>query len=246
MKYLLFLLVICSCQGGVLVNSHRVAHLDVAGTTPTATPEPPEGPTPDSITVDSTGSTITITWPESVTCDTLNSLGGITLYGTGSTISYHLEGCDGSTDISYSLTQATQPFETITADLGPFWTGSSGVNPSITAFEVVNNSMIDLVGPNTISRVVDEAGTTLTFTFNEPVNHSTRHLFTLNSNIGVITPTYVDGDGTNIITFSLDTTVLSNDSLTITFDGGEFSDLALTLNDSGAGLNQPVTNNSTQ
>ncbi len=122
-----------------------------------------------SATVNSSGDQIDLHWNESVTCNASTSNRNITLFGVSASVDTPATGCAGSSSIVYPLAGIVQATDTVTANLGPAWTGTGGANADISDFAVTNNSTQDTVAPTLVSAVITNGPDAFTLTFSENV-----------------------------------------------------------------------------
>jgi hypothetical protein len=99
----------------------------------------------------------------------------------------------------------------------------------------------DVTPPTVITASINAAGTQLTLVFSEVVTGHTG--FALTASGGLSTLTYVSGDGSTSVVFSISRTIHTNEILTIDYTAGDVQDVAANLLVNFSGM--AVTNGST-
>lgn len=201
---------------------------------------PPDStaPTLFLVTVAADGSTVTLTFLETVQGHT-----GFTLSPSdGAAVLVYTAG-SGTTELLFTTSRVIGSHETLTLSYTPGDVVDLAGNAlaSISARVAQNDSTQDTVVPTLASVTVASDGTTVTLVFSEAVTASTG--FALDAG-GAVTLTYASGSGTSTLVFTAGSTIGQGDTVTLDYVPGNGVDLA--GNALAPVTDRAVTNNSTQ
>lgn len=210
-------------------------------------------PTVGSATINTAGTTITISLNEPVTFGAGGN-GGFTLTLTGGAVTATYSSGSGSSLLVYSLSRTVEYDETGTH---AYTQPGNGVEDlagndlaTYSGATITNNSTEgqDLTAPTLSSATIGSSGTSITLAFSESVlvGIGGNAGFTLSLSGGSATLSYASGSGSSSLVYNISRTIYSGETGTISYTqpGSGIEDAA--GNDLASFSNSSITNNSSQ
>lgn len=210
-----------------------------------------DAPLVSAVTIDPTGTTLSVLHNENVTFGAGGN-GGFSITASGGAVTPSYSSGSGSTSLVYSLSRNIEIGETLTLDYtqpGDGVEDSSGNDLATFAGQAVtNNSTYETTAPTFVSASVDPDGDEISIVISENVGFGAGGSsgFSLSFTDGAVTATYSSGEDGSELIYTLSRTIGSHETGTIAYTqpGNGIEDPS--GNDLATFAAASVTNNSTQ